>query len=208
MFEFSFRKIETVTAQTTSSTPLNYLLREDLDPDPFIQFGNWLEEARKSVPQPYAMSLATVAADGRPTVRTVLLKDHDENGFVFFTELHTRKVEHISANPCVSLLFPWLPLNRQVIVMGDAQKLSALAAAKYMILGQNNGISNRAALAMQLEAMKSRLASGALSLAPSFCAFRVRPETIEFWQGRGPREHDRFLYLRGTVGKWIIRDVG
>ena len=150
------------------------------------------------------MSLATVTDQGIPMVRTVLLKCYDEDGFVFFTEVNSRKVQQIASNPAASLLFPWLPLNRQVIVTGKAEKLGTLATVKCILMGENNGATSRAALEFQLAEIKFRIAAGSFSLAPSFCAFRISPETIEFWQGRGPREHDRFLYSRSQSGGWTI----
>ena len=188
--------------QTSETTPFaRFLLRGSLDPDPFVQFDRWFDDARKAVPQPTAMSLATNSPEGFPAVRTVLLKHHDEEGLVFFTEAKTRKAQHISANPVVSALFPWLPLNRQVTFTGRAEKLSGLAAVRCMLMGESAG--NREAIESQLSEIKTRLARGSFTL-PSFAAFRVRPQTIEFWQGRGPREHDRFLYSRDDSGEWNI----
>ena len=196
------------TPQTirTLQTPgfARFLSRGSLDSDPFIQFERWLEDARKAVPQPTAMSLATNSPEGIAAVRTVLLKYHDEEGLVFFTEAKTRKTQHIAANPVVSALFPWLPLNRQVIFTGRAEKLSGLAAVRCMLMGESSG--NRETIESQLAEIKTRLASGSFSL-PSFIAFRVRPQTIEFWQGRGPREHDRFLYSRDDSGEWSISQL-
>lgn len=190
------------TIQTSQTAPFaRFLSRESLDPNPFVQFERWLDDARKAVPQPSAMSLATNSPEGFPAVRTVLLKYHDEEGLVFFTEAKTRKAQHILANPVVSALFPWLPLNRQVVFTGRAEKLSGLAAVRCMLMGESGG--NREVIERQLAEIKTRLARGSFSL-PSFIAFRVRPQTIEFWQGRGPREHDRFLYSHDDSGEWSI----
>ena len=185
------------------SQPL--LRREDLNDEPIEQFTTWLNEAaRGAVPQPLAATLATATANGQPLARTVLLKFYDAEGFVFFTDLGSRKVQHISENPQVSLLFPWLALNRQVNITGHAKKLGAIEAVKCFLLGQNNGVSARTAIEMQLAALSRSLGEGVLPMGPSWGGFRVVPETIEFFQGRGPREHDRFLFVRRADGSWEI----
>jgi len=110
------------------------LRREDLKPDPIEQFNLWLEEAaRAGVIEPTAMSLATSWSNGRPLVRTVLLKGLDSLGFVFFTNLESRKAQQVSENPNVSLLFPWLALERQVIVTGCARQIPVVEAVKYFV---------------------------------------------------------------------------
>jgi pyridoxamine 5'-phosphate oxidase len=197
-----------VTATAPQSTQFaRFLSRETLNPNPFAQFERWFDDARKAAPtgsMASAMSLATNSPEGVPAVRTVLLKYHDEDGFVFFTEARTRKTKHIASNPVVSLLFPWLALNRQVIITGKAEKLSSLAAMRCLLMGESNG--NRAMIESQLAEIKTRLASGTFSL-PSFVAFRVKPDVVEFWQGRGPREHDHFLYTRQESGEWSISQL-
>lgn len=179
-------------------------MREALDPNPFVQFDRWLADARNAEQQAIAMTLATNSPSAAPAIRTVLLKYHDEDGFVFFTESKTRKAKQIAADPLVSLLFPWLALNRQVTITGKAEKLSSLAAVRCMLMGDTNG--NLAMVESQLAEIKARLASGMFSL-PAFVAYRVRPDAIEFWQGRGPRVHDRFLYLREERGDWAISEL-
>lgn len=177
------------------------LLREALDPNPFVQFERWLADARQAEPQAVAMTLATNSPSCAPAIRTVLLKHHDADGFVFFTESKTRKAKQIAADPRVSLLFPWLFLNRQVTITGKAEKLRSLAAVRCMLMGETNG--NLAMVESQLAEIKTQLASGMFSL-PAFVAYRVCPDAIEFWQGRGPRAHDRFLYSRAGNGEWVI----
>jgi pyridoxamine 5'-phosphate oxidase len=187
----------------TASRPL--LRREHLHDDPIAQFAQWLEDtARGPATQPLAASLATVGADGRPLARTVLLKFYDPKGFVFFTHLGSRKVRQMSENPHVSLLFPWLAQNRQVNVTGCAEKLGAFEAVKCFLLGENNGVTARAAVEMQLEELRHRLGAGVLPMGASWGGYRVVPESVEFFQGRGPREHDRFLYTRIDGGRWEI----
>jgi pyridoxamine 5'-phosphate oxidase len=110
------------------------LSRSNLKPDPFEQFAVWFGEACQSaVVEPNAMSLATASADGRPLVRTVLLKSYDARGFVFYTNLESRKARHISENPNVSLLFPWLALERQVIINGSAERVSTGESLAYFL---------------------------------------------------------------------------
>ena len=194
-----------VTATANAPHPdARVLLRKALDANPFVQFERWLADARKAESQAIAMTLATNSAGGAPAIRTVLLKYHDEEGFVFFTESRTRKETQIAADPRVSLLFPWLALNRQVTVTGKAEKLSPLAAVRCMLMGETNG--NLKMVESQLAEIKMRLGSGNFSM-PSFVAYRIRPEAIEFWQGRGPRVHDRFLYSPAENGEWVITEL-
>ena len=198
--------MNSTTLSAPTSPPL--LRREDLRADPYKQFTAWLEDAaRGPVSQPLASSLATVGADGRPLVRTVLLKFFNADGFVFFTHLGSRKVRQMSENPHVSLLFPWLALNRQVNITGRAEKLGAYEAVKCFLLGENNGVTARAAVEMQLEELKNRLGAGLLPLGAAWGGYRVVPDTLEFFQGRGPREHDRFLYTRRESGSWEIEPL-
>jgi pyridoxamine 5'-phosphate oxidase len=189
----------------------------DLKADPFEQFAAWFGQACQSaVIEPNAMSLATASADGHPLVRTVLLKSYDLRGFVFFTNLESRKARQIKENPNVSLLFPWLVLERQVIVSGMAEKMSSAEAFAYFLtrprgsqLGawvsrQSSVISSRKVLEMQWEEIKRKFAGGEVPLPSWWGGFRVAPREIEFWQGRATRLHDRFLYTRSNKGAWTI----
>lgn len=193
------------------------LERADLKPDPFEQFASWFEEAcRSGVIEPNAMSLASVSADGRPLVRTVLLKSYDARGFVFFTNLESRKARHIKENANVSLLFPWLALERQVIICGTAEKISTAEVLAYFMtrprgsqLGawvsqQSSVITTRKLLEMKWEEMKRKFSEGEVPLPSWWGGYRVVPRDIEFWQGRANRLHDRFLYTRGTDASWTI----
>ncbi|MBI5801268.1 MAG: pyridoxal 5'-phosphate synthase [Verrucomicrobia bacterium] len=186
------------------------LRREDFCDDPIAQFARWLEDAaRGAVTQPLAGSLATVGADGRPRSRTVLLKFFNAEGFVFFTHLGSRKVRQMAANPNVSLLFPWLALNRQVNITGRAEKLGAFEAVKCFLLGENNGVTAHAAVEMQLAELVKRLGAEAdlLATGASWGGYRIAPETLEFFQGHGPRQHDRFLYTRAADGSWSMEPL-
>jgi pyridoxamine 5'-phosphate oxidase len=196
---------------------LAQLRREDLHADPIAQFEKWLgEAAREQIVEPNAMSLATVGSDGRPLVRTVLLKALDVRGFVFFTNLESRKARQIAENPHVSLLFPWLPLERQVIVTGVAAKLSAGESLKYFLTRphdsqlaawasrQSRVVSSRKLLEIEWEHLKAKFKAGKVPLPSFWGGFRVKPETIEFWQGGPIRLHDRFQYSRQADDGWVI----
>ncbi len=184
------------------------LRREDLDPDPIAQFRRWLTEAMAAeLPEPNALVLST--SDGsRCSSRTVLLKAFDERGFVFFTNYGSRKARDIAAQDQVSLLFPWYAIERQVGILGRAERISAADSLAYFasrprgsrlgawVSAQSSVIDSRRMLEMQWQAMQRRFASGDIPLPSFWGGFRVRPLEIEFWQGRENRLHDRFRYLR------------
>lgn len=183
------------------------LRREDLAADPMVQFERWFQQAVElKLHEPNAMSLATVDSASRPLLRTVLLKYFDTNGFVFFTNYQSRKAKHIAENPQVSLLFPWVILERQVIVQGRAEKISAAESLKYFssrpresqlgawVSDQSSVISSRKLLLQKLAEIKDKFAHGEVPLPSFWGGYRVVPETIEFWQGGSARLHDRFLY--------------
>ena len=185
------------------------LHREDLAADPMVQFERWFQQAVElKLHEPNAMSLATVDATGRPLLRTVLLKYFDASGFVFFTNYESRKARHIAENPQVSLLFPWITLERQVIVQGRAQKISAAESLRYFVsrpresqLGawvsnQSSVVSSRKLLMQKLAEVTEKFSQGEIPLPSFWGGYRVVPETIEFWQGGPARLHDRFFYER------------
>lgn len=193
------------------------LEREDLAEDPIAQFDRWMEQAIASqLPDPNAMTIATVDATGQPSQRIVLLKNVDAKGFVFYTNLSSRKAQELKQNPKISLHFPWHLLERQVKVCGVAEQLSAAEVFKYFVsrprdsqLGawashQSRPINSRALLLQQFEKMKNKFAQGEIPLPDFWGGFRVKPHQIEFWQGGAARLHDRFQYNLTGDGRWVI----
>jgi pyridoxamine 5'-phosphate oxidase len=193
------------------------LHRADLNPSPFEQFALWFGQAAQAgVKEHNAMSLATVGSDGRPLVRTVLLKSYDDRGFVFYTNLESRKARQISENAYVSLLFPWLTLERQVIISGAAERVSTAETLTYFVtrprgsqLGawvsqQSSVITTRKLLEMKWEELKRKFGEGEIPLPSWWGGYRVVPREIEFWQGRPSRLHDRFMYSRQPDSSWTI----
>ena len=200
--------------QDFSREPLE---RHQLHADPLVQFESWFGEACDAgIPAPNAMTLATVRPDAAPTVRTVLLKIFDQDGFVFFTNYGSRKAAQIKDNPEVALLFPWFSMGRQVTVTGIVQRIPTAASLRYFLsrsrgsqLGawtsdQSSVISSRTVLETTLARMKQKFSTGEIPLPDFWGGFRVTPETIEFWQSQPDRLHDRFIYVRDAANSWSI----
>ena len=185
----------------------------DLAADPFSMFRRWLREALDAgLHEPNAMVLSTVAGDGRPSSRMVLLKGLDEHGFVLFTNHTSRKADELAANPRCTLLFPWHPLERQVRIEGTASVLDRGEVETYhrtrpreAQLGawasrQSQPVASRAELAAAYDAVAARFEGQDVPVPDHWGGYRIEPESVEFWQGRPGRMHDRLVYGRDGDG--------
>ncbi|MFF8290947.1 pyridoxamine 5'-phosphate oxidase [Streptomyces sp. NPDC016309] len=193
-------------------------LESDLADGPMEQFARWFKDAADSeaIVEPNAMIVSTATPDGRPSSRTVLLKHYDVRGFVFFTNYGSRKGAELETNPYVSLLFPWHPVARQVMVTGTASRVGRDETAAYFRtrphgsqLGawaseQSSVIASRAELVARYEELAARYPEGEqVPVPPHWGGFRVEPATVEFWQGHENRLHDRLRYVRDG-GAWRV----
>lgn len=193
------------------------LTETDVDPNPIQQFTTWWREAIDSkFDEVNAMTLATVNENGVPRARTVLLKGYDEQGFIFFTNYDSQKGKHIADNQNVCLLFFWKELERQVIITGKAEKISAEESVAYFnsrpegsklgawASAQSAVVAGAAFLKETFNFYRERFKHGEIPKPPHWGGYRVVPTTVEFWQGRPSRMHDRIQYSVQNGKSWKI----
>ena len=182
--------------------------------DPMRQFTHWFEQVRTVEPNPTAMALATASADGRPSVRTVLLKGVDDRGLIFYTNYESRKAREMEATGRASLLFFWPSLERQVRIDGTVERVSPAESDAYFetrpldsrlsvyASRQSEAIENREALEDAFERVRRTYGDGPVPRPDWWGGYRIVPDEFEFWQGRSSRLHDRLRYVKGSDGSW------
>ena len=193
------------------------LRRSDMAPDPIAQFRQWYDSAvAADLPLPNAMTLATVAADGTPAARMVLLKDFDERGFVFYTNYESQKGQDLEANPRASLVFYWVTLDRQIRINGAVSKVSREESEEYFrtrpldsrlsawASKQSRVIPSREVLETVMRELEEKYKDVDVPIPPYWGGYRLAPDMLEFWQNRPGRLHDRFRYLLQPGGGWLI----
>lgn len=193
------------------------LRRRDLAQNPILQFEEWMQQAVKAeVPEPTAMSVATVDKLNQPSLRTVLLKAVDERGFVFCTNYESRKGQELAQTSNAALLFFWKELERQVSIRGLTRKIPAEESDAYFkvrpvgsqlgawVSQQSSVVENRSVLEAKYDELEKKYSGQQIPLPPNWGGYVVAPTTIEFWQGGVNRLHDRFRYTKQEDGRWII----
>ncbi len=192
--------------------------RESLSKNPFAQFEHWFQEAQAAqMPYPHAMSLATASAAGAVSSRIVLLRYFDTQGFVFFSATNTLAARQMAENAQVSLLFPWLVLERQVKVAGTAVSLPTTEAFRFFttrrratqmgtwLAAEGGAITSRSVMQAKWAEIKQKFREGQVPMPDFWGGYRVVPQSIEFWQGRADGLHDRFVYTRQNEEWEILR---
>ena len=195
---------------------LRGLSEAEADPDPFRQVDAWLDDVFKAnLPDPNAMTLATIGADGQPAARIVLLKGFSRDGFVFHTNYESRKGRELAENPYAAACFWWSELDRQVRIEGTAERLSDEESDAYFetrpresqlaawTSKQSRTLKDRRELEQRFTDVTSRYKDKSVPRPPHWGGFRIRPTVIEFWQGRRQRLHDRLRYWQDGEGKWV-----
>ena len=196
---------------------LGALSESDVDPDPIKQFERWLREAMKAqLPEPNAMTLATADRTGRPYARVVLLKDCDADGFVFFTNYQSDKGRQLADNPRAALVFLWLELERQVRIEGKAAKIPGADSEAYfqtrpresrlgsLASRQSQVVARREILDKRFQQLAGQYPDDNIPMPHHWGGYRLRPEMLEFWQGRQGRMHDRLRYRSQKSGDWLL----
>ncbi|TDI16954.1 MAG: pyridoxamine 5'-phosphate oxidase [Acidobacteria bacterium] len=203
--------------QPKSSRETPGLTRKNVDPNPFKMFEQWFQAASEAEPVlPEAVSLATATREGRLSSRMVLLKDFDETGFVFYTNYESRKGMELAENPNAALVFYWRQLERQICITGTVSKVSREESEAYfrtrprgsqigaLTSSQSRVVASREVLEKRFQQLMAEYEGREVPVPSYWGGYRLSPDTIEFWQGRSDRLHDRFLYKRQSGGPWQL----
>lgn len=204
-------------AELRQEYSLGALTKAEVDPDPIRQFQRWLDEAIKAeLPEPNALTLATADRTGRPFARVVLLKDCDIDGFVFYTNYRSDKGQQLAENPHAALVFLWLELERQVRIEGIVNKVYPSESEAYfrtrphesrlgaLASRQSQVVANRQILEERYQQLAAQYSDDNIPMPNQWGGYRVKPEMLEFWQGRHGRMHDRLRYCLRKEGGWLL----